>query len=131
MIESINQETGHSIRSICETLGLPRSSYHHAAKPTPTQIDDQKLGDQIEEIFKEHRGRYGYRRIYEELSDREIVCGGERVRRLMKERDLRAIQPKTFVPQTSDGRADKPSENLVASQPFPESPNEVLAGDIT
>jgi hypothetical protein len=126
MIESINQETGHSIRSICETLGLPRSSYHHAAKPTPTQIDDQKLGDQIEEIFKEHRGRYGYRRIYEELSDREIVCGGERVRRLMKERDLRAIQPKTFVPQTSDGRADKPSENLVASQPFPESPNEVL-----
>lgn len=131
MIESINQETGHSIRSICETLGLPRSSYHHAAKPTPTQIDDQKLGDQIEEIFKEHRGRYGYRRIYEELSDREIVCGGERVRRLMKERDLRAIQPKTFVPQTSDGRADKPSENLVASQPFPENPNEVLAGDIT
>ena len=91
MIESINQETGHSIRSICETLGLPRSSYHHAAKPTPTQIDDQKLGDQIEEILKEHRGRYGYRRIYEELSDREIVCGGERVRRLMKERDLRAI----------------------------------------
>ena len=131
MIESINQETGHSIRSICETLGLPRSSYHHAPKPTPTQIDDQKLGDQIEEIFKEHRGRYGYRRIYEELSDREIVCGGERVRRLMKERDLRAIQPKTFVPHTSDGRADKPSENLVASQPFPESPNEVIAGDIT
>jgi transposase InsO family protein len=131
MIESIHQETGHSIRRICETLGLPRSSYHHAAKPTPTQLDDQKLGDQIEEIFKEHRARYGYRRIYEELSDREIQCGCDRVRRLMKERGLRAIQPKTFAPQTSDGRADKPSENLVASRAFPEKPNEILAGDIT
>ena len=55
----------------------------------------------------------------------------DRVRRLMKERGLRAIQPKTFAPTTSDGRADSPSENLVASQPFPESPNEILAGNIT
>ena len=131
MIDSINQETGCGIRMICATLGLPRSSYHHAAKPTPTQIDDKKLGDQIEEIFKEHRGRYGYRRIYEELSDREITCCHDRVRRLMKERGLRAIQPKTFVPQTSDGRADKPSENLVAARGVPDTPNKVLAGDIT
>ena len=55
----------------------------------------------------------------------------DRVRRLMKERGLRAIQPKTFAPTTSAGRADSPSENLVASQPFPESLNEILAGDIT
>ena len=42
MIDSINQETGCGIRMICATLGLPRSSYHHAAKPTPTQIDNKK-----------------------------------------------------------------------------------------
>ena len=131
MIDSINQETGYGVRIICTTLNLPRSSYYHAAKPTATQLDDKQLGEQIEEIFKEHRGRYGYRRIYEEHLDRQVKCCHARVRRLMKERGLRAIQPKTFVPQTSDGRANKPSENLVASQPFPESPNEILAGDIT
>lgn len=131
MIDSISHETGCGVRMICATLGLPRSSYHHAAEPTPTQLDDSKLGKQIEGIFKDHRGRYGYRRIYEELSDLEVTCGHDRVRRLMKERGLRAIQPKNFIPKTSDGRADKPSENLVASQPFPERSNQILAGDIT
>jgi putative transposase len=131
MIDTINQETGHGIRQICATLDLPRSSYYHAAKPTPTQIGDQKLGDLIEEIFVEHRSRYGYRRIYQELLDRETICCHDRVRRLMKEKALHAIQPKNFVPKTSDGRADKPSENLVANRAFPESPNQILAGDIT
>lgn len=131
MIDTINQEVGHGVRQICATLDLPRSSYYHAAGPTPTEIDDQKLGDQIEEIFVDHRGRYGYRRIHAELSDRNVQCCHDRVRRLMKERGLRAIQPKNFVPKTSDGRADKPSENLVASQPFPDFPNQILAGDIT
>ena len=49
----------------------------------------------------------------------------------MKERGLYAIQPKNFVPKTSDGRADKPSPNLLADQPLPDAPNRVWAGDIT
>ncbi len=72
MIGSIHQVTGHSVRQICATLNLPRSSYYHAAKPTPTQQSDQEIGDVIEKIFREHRGRYGHRRIYQELRDMEI-----------------------------------------------------------
>ena len=49
----------------------------------------------------------------------------------MKQRGLLAIQPKTYVPRTSDGRADAPSPNLVAAQGIPTRPNQVLAGDIT
>ena len=99
MIATIHEETGYSIRRICSTLELPRSSYYHAATPTPRQLSDRALGDQIEEIFKEHRGRYGYRRIYQQLQDDEISCGPDRVRRLMKERSLRAIQPKPAEPE--------------------------------
>ncbi len=131
MIDAISQETGHSVRQICDTLELPRSSYYHAAEPTETQLADQQLGDQIEAIFAEHRGRYGYRRIYQALSDLGTRCGHARVRRLMKERGLQAIQPKNFIPRTSDGRADKPSENLVVDRPLPDRSNQVLAGDIT
>ncbi len=131
MIGSIHQVTGHSVRQICATLNLPRSSYYHAAKPTPTQQSDQEIGDVIEKIFREHRGRYGHRRIYQELRDMEIQCSLDRVRRLMAERELRAIQPRKFVPKTSDGRADKPSQNLLENQPKPEKPNQVWAGDIT
>lgn len=131
MIAGIQEKTGYSIRRICSTLELPRSSYYHAASPTARELDDRELGDQIEEIFWEHRRRYGYRRIHQELLDRGARCCPDRVRRLMKERSLRAIQPKTFVPKTSDGRADKPSENLLAGRALPERPNQVFAGDIT
>jgi putative transposase len=131
MIDSIRQDTGCSIRLICSTLGLPRSSYYHAAIPTPTQLGDKKIGGRIEEVFWRHRRRYGYRRIYEELLDQDVQCSTDRVRRLMKTSGLRAIQPKSYVPKTSDGRADKPSENLLVGKPMPQQPNQVWAGDIT
>jgi transposase InsO family protein len=131
MIEEIRQSTGHGIRPICDALGVPRSSYYHAAQVTPTQQSDQQIGNLIEAIFRRHRRRYGYRRIWEELADQNVICAPDRVRRIMRERGLRAIQPKTYVPRTSDGRADKPSPNLLVDQPLPEKPNQVWAGDIT
>jgi putative transposase len=131
MIEDIRHFTGHGVRPICAALGVPRSSFYHAAEPTPTQRSDQQLGDMIQAIFTRHRRRYGYRRIWEELADQDIVCAADRVRRIMRERGLRAIQPKTYVPRTSDGRADKPSPNLLFGQPLPAQPDQVWAGDIT
>ncbi|MEI9897875.1 MAG: IS3 family transposase [Chthoniobacter sp.] len=131
MITLITQQTGASVRKVCEVLAVPRSSFYHAATPTATQVADAELGDQIEEIFRRHRGRYGYRRVAAELADRGITCAPARLRRLMAQRGLRALQPKNFVPKTSDGRADKPSPNLVAELPPPTAPDQVWAGDIT
>ncbi len=131
MIEDIRQATGCGIRQICASLQVPRSSFYHAASPTPTQSGDRRIGDRIEAIFKRHRRRYGYRRIGEELSDAGVVCSADRIRRIMRQRGLRAIQPKTYVPKTSDGRADKPSANLLLGQPLPARPDQVWAGDIT
>ena len=131
MIGEIHSATGHSIRRICSVLDLPRSSYYHAATPSSSELSDRQVGEVVEEVFKRHRRRYGYRRIWQELRDRGIVCAPGRVRRIMVERGLVAIQPRTFVPRTSDGRADKPSPNLLLDQPLPSRPNKVWAGDIT
>jgi len=130
MIDAIRQATGCGIRQICASLQVPRSSFYHAASPTATQSEDRRIGDLIEAIFKRHRRRYGYRRIAEELSDAGVVCAPDRIRRIMRQRGLRAIQPKTYVPKTSDGRADKPSANLLLDQPLPAKPDQVWAGDI-
>ncbi len=127
----IHQTTGHGLRRICSVLGLPRSSYYHAARPTPTQLSDQALGTAIEGVFRHHQRRYGYRRIGRDLAEKGLVCAPARIRRLMGARGLRALQPKTYVPRTSDGRADAPSPNLLLDQPLPTRPNEVWAGDIT
>jgi putative transposase len=131
MITTIHQGTGHGIRRICAVLQVSRSSYYHAAKVTALQAEDVRIGDAIKRIFKKHKRRYGYRRIGSELSDEGIKCAPARVRRLMAERGLKAIQPKSYIPRTSDGRADKPSENLLLDQPLPEQPDCVWAGDIT
>lgn len=131
MIDEIHRTTGHGIRPICEVLEVPRSSYYHAAAPTATEQADREIGERIEVIFKRHRRRYGHRRIWHELADQGIACAPARVRRIMSERGLKAIQPKTYVPRTSDGRADKPSPNLLEDRGLPESPDRVWAGDIT
>jgi putative transposase len=131
MIESIAQSTKHSVRLICEVLQLPRSSFYHAATPSQRAQDDAAIAKHIDAIFAQHKRRYGYRRICAELSALGIVCAPCRVRRLMRSLGVAAIQPKTFTPKTSDGRADAPSPNLLLDAPFPTRPNEVWAGDIT
>jgi putative transposase len=131
MIEAIHQSTGHSVRRICSCLQLPRSSYYHAASPTATQRSDHKLGARIEEIFTRHRRRYGHRRVRQELTDEGALCAAHRVRRLMTQRGLKALQARHYLPRTSDGRADKPSDNLLLNEPLPSKPNEVWTGDIT
>jgi putative transposase len=131
MIALIAQKTGGSIRRVCKVLGEARSSFYHASTPTATQVADASLGELIETVFRRHRRRYGYRRVGDELSDGGVSCAPARVRRLMAQRALHAIQPKNFIPKTSDGRADKPSANLLVGQPLPGVPNRAWAGDIT
>lgn len=131
MILLLHSQTQASIRQICHALELPRSSFYHAAQATSTQREDLRLGALIQEIFKRNRRRYGYRRIGQELQDHDIACAPARLRRLMRQRGLRAIQPKNYLPKTSDGRADRPSANLLAQEPMPTRPNQAWAGDIT
>jgi putative transposase len=131
MIQDIHRATGHPIRRICAVLDLPRSSFYQAATPTPTDLADAQLGNEIEAVFTHHRARYGYRRIGAQLARQGITCAPARIRRIMASRQLKALQPKTYIPRTSDGRADLPSPNLLEGKPLPEAPNRVWAGDIT
>lgn len=131
MILLLHSRTQASIRQICRVMELPRSSFYHAAEATASRLEDQRLGTLIEEIFKRNRRRYGYRRIAQELRDHGIACAPARLRRLMRLRGLRAIQPRNYLPKTSDGRADRPSANLLSRQPMPTKPDEAWAGDIT
>jgi putative transposase len=131
MIMKIQQTTGASIRKVCQVLDLPRSSFYRAAKPSIRERFDEQIADQIGVIFKEHRSRYGHRRIWRHLADEGTTCSPRRIRRIMKESGLRAIQPKSFIPKTSDGKAAKPSPNLLTNRPLPSLPSQVWTADIT
>jgi len=131
MIVQIQTQTKAGIRNICRVLGVPRSGFYLAARPSARQLSDQRIGDLVEAIFGQHRRRYGHRRIWREMAGRDVVCAPERIRRIMRQRGLRAIQPKNFVPKTSDGKASRPAPNLLATEPPPTKPNQVWTADIT
>ncbi len=124
MIMDTHTETSQSVRTICRVLDLPRSSFYHSARPSVRGRSDQEKRHVIETIFKRHRRRYGHRRIWREMADHNVVCAPHRVRRLMRERGLRAIPPRHFIPMTSDGKASQPSCRS-------RSANQVWTGDIT
>ena len=124
MIDDIHQTTGCGIPQICTSLQVPRSSFCHAA--APTQSEDRRIGGLIAASFQRHRRRYGYRRIGAELADAGEISAPDRSRRIMRQRGRRALQPKTYGPKTSDGRADKPAPNLLLDQPLPAKPGPSL-----
>lgn len=89
------------------------------------------LGEEVKEIFKEHKGRYGKRRIQSVLKDNGYQASLYLVSRLMREQDLQAIQPKSFVPRTTISHPQlKRKPNLLLEFEVT-APNQVIVGDIT
>ncbi|MFB9292488.1 IS3 family transposase [Persicitalea jodogahamensis] len=85
-------------------LGASRTAYYRyrrggSYQPTARREEKKLL---VESVFGEHKRRYGSRRITAELRERGHELGRYQVRSLMKASGLRPIQPKSFVPRTTD-----------------------------
>jgi transposase InsO family protein len=86
----------------------------------------------IDDIFWEHKRRYGARRIAVELGARHEPCSRRRVGRLMARLGLVAIQPRSFKPRTTDSRHTLGySPNLLLDAAPPDGINQLWVGDIT
>lgn len=120
--------------TVCDVLGLSRSAYYawRDGEPSPRQQETESLTVTITAIFWQHRRRYGARRIAAELADRGLVCSARRVAKILKSQGLRAIQPKSFVPKTTDSRHGLGfSPNLLLDASEPAGVDDVWVGDIT
>ena len=86
----------------------------------------------IKDIFWQHKRRYGARRIARELAAQGEGCGVARVAKLLEKEDLKAIQPKSYRPRTTNSRHNLGySPNLLRDRDAPTRVNEVWVGDIT
>ena len=126
--------SGFAIDRICELLQVSRSAYYawQTGVPSHRQYEEEALVPWIRALFWKHRRRYGARRLVSELTDLGLCCGRRRVARIMNGQGLRAIQPKSFVPKTTNskhGLGYSPNLLLEASQPG--KTNEIWVGDIT
>ena len=65
---------------------MPMSKSTYYFELTKVDLVDKRnteLKDEIQKIFTEHKGRYGVRRVYQELLNRGFVVNHKRVQRLM------------------------------------------------
>lgn len=100
---------------------------------SPPEVAEARHAAHVKECFERHRRRYGSRRICAEMQSKGVVVGRYKVRRLMREQNLRAICPKRFKPRTTDsGHQALVSPNLLKEiGNEPSSWGEVIVGDIT
>lgn len=124
-----------SVLALCRVLGVSRSAYYAYLNEDTYVLQGAKLqtSEAIKEIFDFHKRRYGWRRIQDDLRDRGIEAGRYQIRNRMQEQDLVAIQPKSFVPKTTQSNPHlRRSPNLLLEENnIPTKPKQVIIGDIT
>jgi putative transposase len=128
------EQAGFPVAVVCQTLGVSRAGYYAQAHSGagPRAREEARLRPQVQQIFWEHKRRYGARRIAAELQARGETCGPGRVGQLLKQLGLQAIQPRSFRPRTTQSRHTLGySPNLLADAPPPDGINQVWVGDIT
>jgi len=119
---------------MCALLGVSRSAYYawSEREPSSRARREAELTPLLRALFWKHQRRYGARRLAVDLADLGHVCSRRLVRTIMKKEGLRAIQPKSFVPKTTDSRHLLGySPNLILDTPDPSGINQLWVGDIT
>lgn len=122
------ERVNYPVRILCRVMRVSRSCFYAYVRRRGGEDTGRRLDtERVRKCFYHHRKRYGSRRI-----SCELKLGRFLVRRLMREMDLVAIQPRSFKPRTTDSRhAGLISPNLLKQSDGPASPGAEIVGDIT
>ena len=123
--------TEFSLNILLKAIKLSRSTYYYHLKQLDKLDKNQELKAEIQSIFIEHKGNYGYRRIHLELRNRAYVVNHKRVQRLMKVLNLQAIIRKKRKYSSHKGDVGKKAENLIQRQFEGSKPMEKCYTDVT
>ena len=124
---------GSSILRMCSLLGVSRSGYYdHVARPLQgPRADEERLVAKMRALQTAVDGTYGKRRMHRELVDDGEQVGRRRVRRLMREHGIVAIQTRRFHKTTDSNHALGYAPNLLQQNFSAQAPDRVWVGDIT
>lgn len=90
------------------------------------------MEQKIVDTFREHKHRYGSRRICKAIEAEGQKLSRYKAGKVLHKFGLKAIQPRSFVPKTTDSRHRYTiSPNLLLEKVLPQRPNQVWVGDIT
>jgi putative transposase len=118
------------VKALVKLAGIPRSTYYDLVKRINKPDPDADLKEEIKAIYEEHEGRYGYRRIRDELKNRGQKVNHKKVQRIMKELGLKClVRMKKY--KSYKGTVGKIAPNILDRNFTAEAPNEKWVTDIT
>lgn len=118
------------MKELVKLAAIPRSTYYDLVKRMNRLDPDSDLKAEIKAIYEEHEGRYGYRRIRDELTNRGQKVNHKKVQRIMNELGLKClVRMKKY--KSYKGTVGKIAPNHLERQFTSDAPNKKWVTDIT
>ena len=115
---------------LLDVAGLPRSTYYYCIKKQKEPEKYVELKEEICSIAAENKGRYGYRRVTQELRNRGFHYNHKLVMKLMKQLGLSSkVRVKKY--RSYKGEVGKIAPNLLERNFYAEKPNQKWVTDVT
>ena len=127
-------QQAHAVARLCQVLGVSRSGYYawKARGPSRRERSNQVLLEHIRTEFKASRKTYGAPRIYVMLRRKNVVCGRNRVARLMDQDGLRGRPRGKRHPMTTQRAPGVvPAPNVLNQNFAARAPNQKWVVDFT
>ena len=112
-------------------IKLARSTYYYQLKQLDKSDKNHDIKDEIQAIFTEHKGNYGYRRMTLELRNRGYIVNHKKVQRLMRVLGLGARIRRKRKYSSYQGEIGKKADNLIQRQFEASKPMEKCYTDVT
>jgi transposase InsO family protein len=120
----------YDLNILLNQANMARSSFYYHQKQNEIPDKYKVIKELIKSIYHRHKGRYGYRRITDELNNKGLVINHKTVLRLMKLIGLKSIiRVKKY--KSYKGEQGKIAPNLLKRNFKSEAPNQKWATDIT
>ena len=120
-----------SLDILLKIIKLARSTYYYHLKQLDQSDKDYDIKAEIQSIYTEHKGNYGYRRMTLELLNRGFVVNHKKVQRLMKVLGLTARIRRKRKYSSYQGEVGKKADNLIQRQFEATKPMQKCYTDVT
>jgi len=114
----------YTVGMMCSVLEVSRSSYNDWQSGRTNKRKNRKkiMQTQIQEVYFQHKQRYGSPRIAKELQSNKVSVSVRTVAKYMKEMGLRSKRSKKYVLTTDSKHTHRVFENVLDrrfNEPFP------------
>ncbi len=109
---------------------MARSVFYYHLKRLKAADKYAKEKELVNQIFHEHKGRYGYRRVVAEMRNRGFMLNHKTIQRLMDELGLKSKIRRVRY-RSYKGEVGKIAPNIIGRDFTAEAPNRKWATDVT